>query len=103
MDVIIDIRQEEDVRYKDIQIQLLKYVHQSWANSRVHFQYTNNVMIAVQAINDFVEDNYEGTFNDFIENLNWVNGYVPYYWAWLCRREGRDISSWNIEPNPNPS
>ncbi len=59
------------------------------------FLYPGERLVMVYKINTFTID-YFDNLTDFVNNLNWSDECIPYYWAQLSEEAGFDTGGWNV-------
>lgn len=78
-----------------------------------YFYIEEDRRLLIYHINEFTE-RYKGDLTSFVNNIPWVDGCVPYYWAQVSGQSRFDVSSWMIcedlespsteeNPSENPS
>jgi hypothetical protein len=60
-----------------------------------NFSYIERRWLIVIAINNFTTE-YFGNLTDFVNEVPWDDGCVPYYWAQLSEEAGFDTNGWNV-------
>jgi hemerythrin len=86
---------ELDSNYVEEVADLEIEIYNLWTHSRYHYHVPDHILEVIKKINQFTENKY-GNLTEFVNNISWDNGCVPYYWGQYSGDLGFDISEWNI-------
>ena len=76
-------------------IRLMPSMELFYNQAKTTFLYPGERLVMVYKINTFTID-YFGDLTDFVNNLNWPDECIPYYWAQLSEEARFDTGGWNV-------
>ena len=80
---------------REAEADLLIQMNLFYKQGRMHYAYNDWRRQMVKSINDFTIK-YFGNLTKFINDINWDDGCVPFYWAELSEEAKFDTSGWIV-------
>jgi hypothetical protein len=74
---------------------LLSHMNYLYKYARKNYAYNDTRREMVRRINDFTV-RFFPDITEFVNELDWPDGCIPYYWAELSEEAHTDTSGWNV-------
>lgn len=76
------------------------FVYPIWNNYVDWFthytMYNVHIKILARKINEFTINNYNSNLSEWVNNMSWTDGCVPFQWAEWAEDAGYDTSEWIV-------
>jgi hypothetical protein len=92
--VLIDLDTSDELSMEST-IQLLPKIKDFYNWILKYWDVEERRRLLIYQINEFTE-RYKGDLTIFVNNISWIDGCVPYYWAEASEQSRFDTSEWTV-------
>jgi len=99
-DEVVNLTTSNNDSALKIELALLDVINNAYISYNEITQSVSNLLTVVRVLNNYVNNNYDGTLTAYVNGLEWDNDpneKIPYHWARLSEQAGFDTSNWDAE------